>query len=538
MLKRRVWKPIAGILFLILLFAVAAFVYFLLKVDLLPAKYLIAVYAVLALLVVLVGFLFYHGLHRKRSKYRRIRRIIGVVLAVIITLGCVAGCFMLERVEQTKQTVTNIKATNRAVLGMYVFDGDAAQTLPDVAGYRIGVLGKLDRLNTNYALGEFFQTAGTGAELSSYAGISDAAAAMEDGSVQALLVNKSFLPLLNDTETYKDFNDRIRLVADLPVPVSATAENTEDYLFELLGSLEPAVTPAPTPEPTPEPEVYGAEDTLIFYLNGIDNWEENDTSHTHGDVNILMAVNARTHQILLVNTPRDFFVDNVAVGSFVKYGGGDKLTHCAVQGIANSEAALENEYDIRIDNYAKINFTGFERLIDTIGGIDFYNPVHFQTYSRIGVRDFPEGDLHLDGFDALEFARERHALANGDLGRGANQMRVVTAIIEKIKSSGATMILNYGALLDTLGGTFETDLTPQQISDLAKIALEDLNSWEVKSYGTIGASGKRVTATGGVEPLYITWPNQNSVNFSKSLFEMIENDEVITDEYIASAPRW
>ena len=192
----------------------------------------------------------------------------------------------------------------------------------------------------------------------------------------------------------------------------------------------------------------------------------------------------------------------------------------------------------RISASYQINFTGFEKLINAIGGIDIDNPVAFKTNSRRGTLEFPVGEQHLNGFKALEYARERHALANGDLGRGANQMRVVTAIIEKVKSSGAKLIMNYASLLETLGGTFETDLTPEQISDLAKIALENLSDWEVKSYGTLGSSGKRVTASGGMEALYITWPNTNSVNFAKTLFEMIESDEVITDEYIASAPRW
>ena len=97
--------------------------------------------------------------------------------------------------------------------------------------------------------------------------------------------------------------------------------------------------------------------------------------------------------------------------------------------------------------------------------------------------------------------------------------------------------MNYKELLDTLGGTFETDLTPEQISDLAKIALDNLSEWDIKSYGTIGVSGIRVTATGGSTPLAILWPNQSSIEFSSSLFQMILNDEVITDEYLESAPK-
>ena len=131
----------------------------------------------------------------------------------------------------------------------------------------------------------------------------------------------------------------------------------------------------------------------MTYLSG------NDTRSTklvvgRSDVNILAVVNPQTQQILLVNTPRDSYVANTAAN-----GSLDKLTHCGLYGINCSVSTLENLYGINIDYFARINFTGFETLIDAIGGVTIHSDIAFKTTHG----DYPivVGENHLNGAEAL-----------------------------------------------------------------------------------------------------------------------------------------
>ena len=136
MLKSRKWRPIASSIFLILLLAVAVFIYFLLKLNILPLKYLIPVIAGIALLICLVGVLLFYRMRKKRSKIRRVRRIIGVILSLILTFALFFGSVFLYRVDQTKSAVIAQPGTSpRAVVGVYVKNDDPAQSLSDMSDY-------------------------------------------------------------------------------------------------------------------------------------------------------------------------------------------------------------------------------------------------------------------------------------------------------------------------------------------------------------------------------------------------------------------
>ena len=535
MLKSKKWRPIAISIYSILLLAAAVFLFFLLKLDILPMNYLIPIVAVIILFVSLIGVLLFYRMRKKRSRSRRIRRIIGVVLSFILTIAMLFGAIVLNRVNETKNAViAQPDSSPRAVVGVYVLKDDAAAALSDTAQYRYAVLAGLgvEKLHANYALGKIVESTGSTPDVASYASITDAADALRSGDVQALAVSKNFMALLRDTDDYAAFPDEVRLIDEISVPQSATLENTVILVDgAAAAAAEPTPTPAPTPEPTPEPIKFGDDRPLVFYLSGMDKSGQEIEYNAHADVNILMSINPITKQVLLISTPRDTFVMNFALG------GGDKLTHCAYQGVPNSIAALEDLYSTHVDNYCRINFTGFEDLVDLIGGITVDNPKAFTTDPDNGRHSFEEGVIQLNGYQALCYARERHAFGDGDLARGRNQVRVLTAILNKAKTDSASILLNYSDILDALAGTFETDLSSDQISDLVKVALKHLNDWEIKSYSTWGGSGIRTVASMGSQQVAIIWPNAQSVAFATKLLDMITNNEVITDEVLATAPR-
>ena len=536
MLKRSKWRPIAIAVFAVLLLAVAAFFFFLMKLNVLTTDYLLLVIAIAVLLVYIAGVLLFFGMRRKRSPGRRVRRIIGIVLSFVFAAAFLFGAAVLKKVDETKNAViAKPDESPKSVVGIYVLPDDAADSLSDLSGYKFAVLPGLgdEKLHANYALGKINEALGSEVEAVAYTGIPDAFDAIFKGDVQALAVSKGFLALTLGEETESTFEDELRLIEEIVVPPTASLENTPILIDidEVKSTPAPTPVPTPTPEPTPEPIKYGEDRPLVFYLSGMDKSGREIAYNAHADVNLLMVVNPFTKQVLLVSTPRDFFVMNHALG------GMDKLTHCAIQGVPNSISSLDELYDIHVDNYCRINFTGFEEFVDLIGGITVDNPVTFRSTYDNGNYLFEEGILELEGYEALCYARERNAFGDGELARGRNQIRVISAIISKARSNSSTILMNYSEILDTLAGTFETDLTSEQMSDLIKVALGSLNDWDIKSYSAWGGSGKGTVASMGSQEVYFIWPNERSVAFAKELFDMILNNEIITDEVLENAPR-
>ena len=150
-------------------------------------------------------------------------------------------------------------------------------------------------------------------------------------------------------------------------------------------------------------------------------------------MNILAAVNPNTRQVLLINSPRDFYVANPSGD-----GAMDKLTHCGIYGVGCSMKALGDLYDEKVDYYLQINFEGFKKAIDAMGGITVYSDYSFKAIQRTKI---VKGENYLTGQQALDFARERYTLAGGDNARGKNQMKVIKAVIEKA-TSGTTILTN------------------------------------------------------------------------------------------------
>lgn len=199
-------------------------------------------------------------------------------------------------------------------------------------------------------------------------------------------------------------------------------------------------------------------------------------------MNILAVVNPKTKQVLLINTPRDYYID-----ISVSEGAKDKLTHCGVYGIDCSMDTLSNLYDEHVDYYAKINFSGFETLIDAIGGVTIESEKSFYTYKDNYY--ISEGTNQLNGAYALSYARERRAFADGDNARGRHQMQLIEAIIEKV-SSGTTILTNYSDILASLEGMFTTNMSQEEIAALVRMQLSDGAGWNVKSFAVNGSGSK------------------------------------------------
>ena len=262
------------------------------------------------------------------------------------------------------------------------------------------------------------------------------------------------------------------------------------------------------------------KEPFVIYLSGVDTRGEL-TENARSDVNILAAVNPVTKRVALVNTPRDYYVDLAGTDSK------DKLTHAGLYGVETSMETLGNLYGVNVDHYIRINFAGFISIIDALGGVDVYSDQAFTSVGSPGYYDpttFVEGWNHLDGKAALAFARERHAFASGDIQRGINQMKVIDAMLNKIKSPA--LLMGFSKIMDSAADCFVTSLSQNQISALVRMQLSDFAEWNIESYTVTGSSGsstKCYSAKG--QKLYVMKPDESSVAKAKEMIAAVLGGE-------------
>ena len=176
----------------------------------------------------------------------------------------------------------------------------------------------------------------------------------------------------------------------------------------------------------PTTDVNVKEETFSIFISGIDTYGP-VSSKSRSDVNMIMTVNPNTSQILLTSIPRDY---HVILPKFGKY---DKLTHAGIYGVGESVAALEKLMGINIDFYAKVNFSSVTKIVDALGGVT----VNSQwTFTGPGGHKFVKGDNFVNGEKALSFVRERYSLPGGDNSRIINQQALITGILNKFFENG------------------------------------------------------------------------------------------------------
>ena len=246
-------------------------------------------------------------------------------------------------------------------------------------------------------------------------------------------------------------------------------------------------------------------------------------------MNIIATVNPKTHQILLVTTPRDYYVPIPGVSG----GKDDKLTHAGTYGVDVSMETLEDLYETEIPFFARINFTSLIDIVDHLGGVDVYSEYAFTTSKNSEhVMDVQQGINHFDGEEALAFSRERENVPGGDNQRGKNQQAVITAMIKKMISP--QMLMKANSIIDDVSGNVETNMSQEQIQSLIKTQLNRGGSWNIYSVAAEGTGGKDIcysAASSG--PLYVTYPDEESVADIQDLINRVEAGEVIEGSEVA-----
>lgn len=245
------------------------------------------------------------------------------------------------------------------------------------------------------------------------------------------------------------------------------------------------------------------------YISGIDT-SGNISNVARSDANILMSVNTDTHEALLTSIPRDYYV------TLHSYKAKDKLTHSGIYGINETVKTVEDLLDTEINYYVRVNFTTLIKLVDKLGGIDVYSDYNF---SRDGY-NFKKGYNHINGDAALVFSRERYSFAEGDNQRVKNQQHVIEAVMKKVLNS-TTLLTKYTDILDSLKGSFQTNIAQDDISSLVKDQINNMSSWTIKSNSLTGTGASSSTYSMGSTKLYVMVPNSSSVTSAKEKIDEV-----------------
>ena len=263
------------------------------------------------------------------------------------------------------------------------------------------------------------------------------------------------------------------------------------------------------------------KDPFIFYLSGIDTRSNYLPSRSLSDVNMFVVVNPKTRKILMVNIPRDYYVQIHGTEGLK-----DKLTHAgSIGGVELSKATLEDLLGVQADHYVRVNFNAVVNLVDAIGGITVYSDVDYNitAYTDDGCIYYP-GDNEVGGRCALAFARERYAYNSGDRHRAENQQQVITRIVNKLTSS-STLITNYSNILNALSGSFESSLSTEDITSLVQFQLNDMRGWNFESSNLDGSGSLQPTYSYPYQNLYVMYPNEDSITTAKTRIQEVLNEK-------------
>jgi LCP family protein required for cell wall assembly len=184
---------------------------------------------------------------------------------------------------------------------------------------------------------------------------------------------------------------------------------------------------------------------------------------------------------------------------------------------------LESMSDLRIDHYVELNFVGFVRMVDALGGVEICTKKDIDDpKSHLTL---PAGTHVLDGIDSLKFVRTRVFDGLGDLGRMKRQQEFAGAMLRKATSAG--VLLNPVKMVDFINSALDSVVTDEGLSQGDLLTLG-------KQLRNLSASNVRTLTI----PLQYYNYNKNGVSaavlwdpvLAPELFERIKNDEALIEE--------
>lgn len=472
-----------GVIFSIVMIAATMYLLFnIIKLNVLPTKLLFLITIVFVLLDLIFILLLCFATKGVVSK------IICIIFTLAISLGLCLGGYYMSKTGGLLSSMTNVAKHSKNTISVVVKESSDMKKKSDLAGHSVGTLANINTTGSKKILKELTNS-GISMEQKEFGSMTEMLGSFYNGEVDSIVISESSRSQITDIDAYKDFDNNTRIVYQ----TSYKVENTDK------ANAVSNITTTPF-------------NVLISGSDTRGGFDENGRS----DVIMVATVNPKTGTILLTSVPRDFYVTTACdAGDGCQQGALDKITHTGIHGTNTTKRTVEQLLGIEINYTFKVGFDTVTDIVDAVGGIDVnvepgYECSNFLHAPGLSVH---AGVNHLNGEQALGYARERYAYTEGDRQRTKNQQQVLMGIVDKITSPA--IVTNYASIMDSMSDTFSTTMSSQEISDLIKYQLNKNPKWKMEQYMVNGTGDTLMCAELG-DAAYVMVPDQSTVTTAKN----------------------
>ena len=479
--QNKVLRGIGIVLSILLVVASFYLLYQLIKINVLPTKLLFLITIIFVLLDAILALLLCYYTRAIVSK------IICVVITLVLIFGSCMGGYYISKTGSLLTNITNVTKHAKNTVSVVVKQSSDIKNKSQLNGLSVGTLRTIGTQGSSKALKELSKD-GIVMNQSEYDSLSAMLESFYNGEVDSIIINESSRSQILDMESYADFDNNTRVVYQ----TSYKVENTDK------ANAVSDITSKPF-------------NVLISGSDTRGGFDENGRS----DVIMVATINPKTSTILLTSVPRDFYVTTACdAADGCMQGALDKITHTGIHGTNTTKRTVEQLLGIEINYTFKVGFDAVTELVDAVGGVDVtvapgYAVNNFNALFGFSVH---EGVNHLNGEQALAFARERYAYTEGDRQRTKNQQLVLMGIVDKITSP--SIVQNYSSIMDAMSNTFSTTMSSSEISALIKYQINNNPKWKMEQYMVDGTGDTLMCAELG-DAASVMVPDQSTVKMAK-----------------------
>ncbi|MFR1757815.1 MAG: LCP family protein [Thomasclavelia spiroformis] len=454
----KIFKDIRTYFMIILIIVILWLGYQLIKYPILSTKYII-IFMIVNIVIMLLFIL-----SQYKAKNKKIR-LTGKILIIIFCLLLIPLNYTFSKtMNALAKTETHVETDSVSII---VKANSTYQYTQDLKGKVYSTLATDDK-SVDKTIEKLQTENNENIQPKVYSGVLTLVNALYNNDVDCIIINESYRAMIE--EDFPNFSSDTRVIY------------SKQYVTEINSPENSDIT----------------RNTFNVYVSGIDTYGS-ITTKSRSDVNMIMTVNPTTKTVLLTSIPRDYYIPFNVLG-----GQRDKLTHSGLYGVNETMQNVASYFGIDIDYFIRVNFDSLIDIVDSLGGIEVYNPQAF--------KNFEVGKITLNGEEALAFSRERYSFEDGDKERGRNQMRVITGIINKVLSPA--IISNYSELMDKLHVSFQTNMSDEQIISLVRMQLDDMSPWKIQQQ-SVNGNGQTLYSPIYGSNLYMMVPDDKSVENAK-----------------------
>ena len=489
-----IYRIFALLLSIVLLVLSGFAAYQIVTLNILPGNLLLPVILIIVILNAILILLVNFATHAIWTK------VISVILVILV--GCTMG-FGNVYLYETYSTLTSVTGAEKGSIKntiSVITKTDHDEEIQSLKNEKIGVLRNIDSVGTKKCQKDLKKYSFS---YKKYDNLQALVKALYEDEVQAIVMNEIYRANVEEMEEYSGFSNETKSIYQAVYYTN----NKNDAL------VVDDITKNP----------------FTIFVSGNDTYGDIDEL-SRSDVDMIVTVNPTTSTVLMVNIPRDYYVQT-------SYGH-DKLTHTGMYGIEETKQTVENLLGIDINYTFRVNFSSAEDIVDALDGVDIEVP-EGMAVERLNadwaLEGVHEGWNHLNGARALAYARERHAYVDGDIQRAKNQQQVLEAIIKKAASS--KILTNYTKLLKSFKNAFDTNMSTNEITTLLQYELQAMPNWKFQNYVLRGTNSSAVCASMAQE-LSVVMPEDYCVSIARQKIEAVldgKSANKIKDEYDTGA---